>query len=127
MEDGIFKVPGLRVLKKTPSTTVAPEEEVVAAEEKGEAPRPSLKEGDIVAFTRMMSLSMALPGNTDFRKDVREGADATIVSLADEAHKGKTEVVVQVMHKGSPHEIKAWVPSANLTLAVDVPKKSVAP
>ena len=55
------------------------------------------------------------------------GADATVVSLADEAHKGKTEVVVQVMHKGSPHEIQAWVPSANLTLAVDDPKKSAVP
>ena len=49
------------------------------------------------------------------------------MSLADEAHKGKTEVVVQVMHKGSPHEIRAWVPSANLTLAVDGPKNSAVP
>ena len=70
---------------------------------------------------------MPLPGNKDFRKDVREGADATIASLADEAHKGKTEVVAQVIHTGSPHEIRAWVPSANLTLAVDDPKQSVVP
>ena len=70
---------------------------------------------------------MPLPGNTDVRKDVRVGSDATIVSLADEAHKGKTEVVVQIMHKGTPHDIRAWVPSANLTLAVDDPKKSAAP
>ena len=88
-EDEIFKVPGLRVLKKTPSAAAAPEEVVEAAEEKDKAPRPSFKKGDIVTFTRKMSLSMPLPDKPDFRKDAREGADATIVSLADEAHKGE--------------------------------------
>ena len=127
MEDDIFKVPGLRVLKKTPSTTAAPGEEDDAAEEKAEAPRPSFKVHDVVTFTRRMSLPMALPDNKDFRKDVREGADAEIASLADDAHKSKTEVIVQVMHKGTFHSIRAWVPSANLTLAVDDPKKSDAP
>ena len=126
-EDEIFKVPGLRVLTKTPSATVAPEEEGDVAEGKVDAARPSLMPGDIVTFTRRMSLPLALPDHTEFRKDVRVGSDATIVSLADEAHKGKTEVVVQIMHKGTPHDIRAWVPSANLTLAVDDPKKSAAP
>ena len=49
------------------------------------------------------------------------------MTLESETHKGKIEVVVQKMHKGSPHEIRAWVPSKNLTLAVDDPKKTAAP
>ena len=70
---------------------------------------------------------MALPDHAEFRKDVRVGSDATTVSLADEAHKGKIEVALHIMHKGTPHEMRAWVPSANLTLAIDVPTKSAAP
>ena len=126
-EDEIFKVPGTRVLTKTPSATVAPEEGGGAAEGKVDAARPSFKKGDVVTFTRRMSLPMPLPDHAEFRKDVREGSDATIVSLADEAHKAKTEIFVQIMHKGTPYDMRAWVPNANLTLAVDDPKKSDAP
>ena len=116
-DDVVFTVPGRRLSSKTPSEPKDPAGPAASAD----TPLSTFKIGEAVCLLRRMSPLMPLPDNPNFRKDLRQGAEATIVSLADAKHKSKVEILAPVMHKGERMEIRTWVACHNLVLASDAP------
>ena len=117
-DDTVFVVPAKRIVRKTHSAPAEPE----ATPTQKAAPLAHLafKPGDPVTLLRRVTTTIPLADNPSFRKDVRAGAEATVVALADGADKSKVEILTEVMHKGAPMEVRAWVLCKNLALASDM-------
>ena len=120
LEDEVWTVPGKRLLDKTPSKPEAPGP---ASEATGSAPEQALVEsqvfevGDLVALTRRCSPNSPLPGQPDYRRNMKVGAQAKVLSLEDDNHKGKSEVQFSVMVQGAPMELRTWILTDNLVLS----------
>ena len=118
--DDVFHVPAKRLRGKTPSNPKDPEEAPLAPLA---ASASDFKVGDIVALKARITKTMAIPGNPNFRKDMREGTEGKVLSLASGVDKPRVEVLFEVMHKGTSMELTASVMISVLTLASDATQK----
>ena len=125
-DDTVFTVPGRRLLKKTPSEPKGVALPGPEPKEKDMKPlvdvnvnamgfnAPQLKVGDSVTLVRRITVTMPVKKDPKFRKDIREGTEVQVVSLEDEAHVGKAEIVVSVMHNAELRELRIWQNISNL-------------
>ena len=105
----------LTILKRNPSDPVS-----------GEVlPKFLFKRGDEVTIVRRMTWTVPRPGDTDFRKDIPEGTEATVEGWADSENK-KLLVRLVLNVAGGPREIVHEIRPRNVQLTSEYRKEALA-
>ena len=114
----IFHVPAA----SSSETPQAPREPLALDLSSEETAAPRV--GQTLRLARRITVNMPLPQQPDYRRDVKEGWEVEVVSLADPQEKERVEIKAAISHQGVMHEVKTWVDKSRLRLhEVDVPEE----
>ena len=92
-----------------------------------EAPRPQplvldlspeekaeFRVGQALHLAHRITINLPLPQNPDYRRDLKEGAEVHVTSLADPQDRSRVEIKACIVHQGVAHEVVTWVDRSRL-------------